>query len=242
MASLTDSFYDKSIALLASAREVNTPTIERCAALIGTSIAKDGVLHVFGSGHSEVIAREIIGRAGGLACVSGIIDPTGGFIENHVGYGTALVERYDRQHQLIAGECIIVISNSGKNSAPIEVALHAKKKGLTVIGLTSVQMSSRAKTVHPDGHNLHAIADHVLDNLGVPGDTLIDIGEGEFSGPTSTLIGAMLLNLLMLEVITWLRAHRHPLPLFRSQNLPGAIEHNRTVVEKYKHRLTRQVS
>ena len=96
--------------------------------------------------------------------------------------------------------------------------------------------------MHPDGHNLHAIADHVLDNLGVPGDTLIDIGEGEFSGPTSTLIGAMLLNLLMLEVITWLRAHRHPLPLFRSQNLPGAIEHNRTVVEKYKHRLTRQVS
>ena len=242
MNSLTDSYYNRAVQLLAQAREVNAATISRGAALIGASIAQGGVLHVFGSGHSDVIAREIIGRAGGLACVSGIIDPTGGFIENLVGYGTALVESYDRQYQLLAGECTIVISNSGKNSAPIEVALHARKKGLCVIGLTSVQMSSKAKTVHPGGQKLHDIADLVLDNLGVPGDTLIDIGEGEFSGPTSTLVGAMLLNLLMLEVISWLRVHGHPLPLLRSQNLPGAIEHNRTTAKPYRHRISRQVA
>ncbi len=242
MNSLADSFYNRSAQLLAQAREVNAETITQSAALIGESIAKGGVLHVFGSGHSDVIGREIIGRAGGLACVSGVIDPTAGFIENLVGYGTALIERYDRQYQLLSGECMIIISNSGKNSAPIEVALHAQKKGLKVIGLTSVAMSSTAKTVHPDGKNLHAIADQVLDNLGVPGDTLIDIGEGEFSGPTSTLVGAMLLNLLMLEVIAWLKAHGHPLPLFRSQNLPGAIEHNRAVAKPYQHRISRQVT
>jgi len=242
MSSPADSFYEKSTALLARARDTNAAVITRCAALIGGSVAQDGVLHVFGSGHSEVIGREIIGRAGGLACVGGIIDPTGGFIENLVGYGTELVGRYDRQYQLLPGECMIVISNSGKNSAPLEVALYAKQKGLTVIGLTSVQMSTHTKTVHPGGQNLHAIADHVLDNLGVPGDTLIDIGEGQFSGPTSTLVGATLLNLLMLEVMAWLQAHGHPLPLFKSQNLPGAIEHNRKVAAKYRHRLSRQVA
>lgn len=242
MPTLSDSYYTQSTALLERARELNAPVISRCAALIGESVAKDGVLHVFGSGHSEVIAREIIGRAGGLACVSGILDPTGGFIENHVGYGTTLAERYDRQYQLLTGESIIVISNSGKNSSPIEVALHAKKKGLNVIALTSVAMSSTAKTVHPGGQKLHEIADHVLDNLGVPGDTLLDVGDGVMSGPTSTLIGGMLLNLLMLEVISWLNAHDHPFPLLKSQNLPGAIEQNREVGEKYKYRLSRQLT
>lgn len=242
MSSLADSFYEKSTFLMAQARTANATTISRCAALIGESIASGGVLHTFGSGHSDVIAREIVGRAGGLACVSGLIDPTGGSIENLVGYGTSLAGRYDRQYQLLKGETIIVISNSGKNSSPIEVALYAKEKGLHVVGLTSLAMSTTAKTVHPGGKNLHAIADHVLDNLGVPGDTLIDIGKGEFSGPTSTLVGAMLLNLLMLEVMAWMKANGHPLPVLRSQNLPGAIEHNCAVGAAYKHRLSRPLA
>ena len=62
----------------------------------------------------QIIAREIVGRAGGLVCISSINDPTAGFIENLVGYGTQLVERYDRQYELRAGEVVIVISNSGK--------------------------------------------------------------------------------------------------------------------------------
>lgn len=242
MSPLADQYYNSALHKVAAAREANARALEQCAALIGTSIGGGGMLHVFGSGHSEVIAREIIGRAGGLACVTGILDPTGGFIENLVGYGTTLAERHDRQHELRPGEVIIVISNSGKNSAPLEVAHYAKAKGLHVIGLTSLQMSQTAKTVHPAGKNLHAVADHVLDNLGVPGDTLIDIGDGTFSGPTSTLVGGMLLNLLMLGVIDWLRAHGHTPPLLRSQNLPGAIEHNRLVGEPYKHRLTRQLA
>ena len=132
--------------------------------MVGPSLAQGGVLHTFGSGHSEVISREIIGRAGGLMCITGMYDPTGGFIENLVGYGTKLAERYDRQYGLLAGEAIIVISNSGKNSSPIEVALHAKSKGVTVIGLTCVAMSRTAATVHPSGKKLHEVADYVLDN------------------------------------------------------------------------------
>jgi uncharacterized phosphosugar-binding protein len=237
-----DTFYTRSTELMATARENNRPVISALAPIIGKNLATGGMLHVFGSGHSEVLAREIIGRAGGLVCVNGMPDPTGGFIENQVGYGTVLAGRYDRRHGLRPGESIIVISNSGKNSAPIEVALYAKEKGLNVIGLTSISMSSTAATVHPSGKKLHEISDHVLDNLGVPGDTLIDLGGGLMSGPTSTLVGGMLLNLLMLEVMSWMQAQGHPLPLLRSQNLPGAIEHNRKVGEPYKHRLSYQLA
>lgn len=237
-----DTFYTRSTKLIATARESNQPVISALAPIMGKNLAGGGMLHVFGSGHSEVLAREIIGRAGGPVCVNGMLDPTGGFIENQVGYGTVLAGRYDRQYELRSGESIIVISNSGKNSAPIEVALYAKQKGLNVIGLTSLAMSTTAATVHPSGQKLHEIANHTLDNLGVPGDTLIDLGDGLMSGPTSTLVGAMLLNLLMLEVMAWMQSQGHPLPLLRSQNQPGAIEHNRQVGEKYKHRLSKQLA
>jgi uncharacterized phosphosugar-binding protein len=256
MASIADNYYAAATALLARARETNAPTLRKIAAVIGQSVANGGVLHVFGSGHSEVIGREIIGRAGGLVCVSGIPDPTGGFIENLVGYGTKLAERYDRQHGLLAGETIIVISNSGKNSSPIEIALYAKQKQLTVVALTCVAMSRTAATVHPDGRKLHEIADHVLDNLGLPGDAIVQITspskegmpsealakEGIMAGPTSTLIGATLLNLLMLETIEWLKAGGHNLPILRSQNMPDAIAYNRELGKKYKGRLSRQLA
>ncbi len=242
MSPLADTFYERAMDKIDAARGKNAPVLKNLAPVIGRSLAAGGMLHVFGSGHSEVIGREIIGRAGGLVCVSGIIDPTGGSIENLVGYGAALAGRHDRQYEFRPGETIIVISNSGKNSAPIEVALYAKEKGLHIVGLTSVAMSSTAATVHPGGKKLHEIADHVLDNLGVPGDTLVDLGGGLMSGPTSTLVGGMLLNLLMLEVMTWMQAQGHPLPVLRSQNIPGAIAHNRQVGEKYKHRLSKPLA
>jgi len=242
MSSLADSFYERVTALLETVRTKNAATFRQLAPVIGRSIAEGGVLHTFGSGHSDVLAREIIGRAGGLVCVNGIIDPTGGFIENLVGYGTVLAERYDRQYQLLPGETIIVISNSGKNSSPLEVALYAKKKGLTVVGVTAVAMSTTYATVHPGGKNLHAVADYVLDNCGEPGDAIVEVAPGTKAGPTSTLTSALLLNLLMLEVTDWLKAQGHPLPVLVSQNLPGTIEHNRALGQKYKHRLSRQLT
>jgi uncharacterized phosphosugar-binding protein len=188
-----------------------------------------------------MIAREIIGRAGGLMPVTGLFDPGYGFSENIVGYGTRLAERNDHHYGLRQGETIIVISNSGKNASPIEVALYAKQKGLTVVGLTSLTMSTTAKTVHPGGKNLHAIADYTLDNLGVPGDAITEVTPGQFAGPTSTFIGCTLLNLLMLGVLEWLRDHNHPLPLVRSQNLPGGMEANIEVSQKYRTRLSKLI-
>jgi uncharacterized phosphosugar-binding protein len=242
MSPLASAYYDRSLAMLATAREKNAATIAVLAPILGASVARGEVVHTFGSGHSEIIAREIVGRAGGLACITSINDPTAGFIENLVGYGTALVERYDRQYELRAGEVVIVISNSGKNSAPIEVALHAKKKRCVVVALCSLAMSTTAKTVHPGGKNLHAIADYTLDNGGVPGDTILQVTPDIASGPTSTLIGASLLNWLMLSTMEWLKANGHELPVLRSQNIPGAIEHNRAVGAKYKHRLSKQLA
>ena len=82
MSPLADAYRHRANDLLAAAWENNAPVIARVAPVLGGVVARGGVIHTFGSGHSELISREIIGRAGGLVCVTGIIDPTGGFVEN----------------------------------------------------------------------------------------------------------------------------------------------------------------
>ncbi len=240
--SLPAHYLATATALLEKACAQNAPVLKQLGPVIGESLAKGGMLHLFGSGHSEIISRELVGRAGGLMCITALSDPTGGFIENLAGYGTKLAERYDRQYGLLPGETIVVISNSGKNSSPIDVALFAKAKGLKVVALTSLAMAQTATTVHPGGKKLHEIADYVLDNCGVPGDAITPVADGVMAGPTSTLISVTLLNLLSLELIDWLKAGGHPLPILRSQNLPGAIEYNRELAKKYRGRLSRQVA
>ncbi len=242
MPPLAESYYQRANDLLARAWTTNAPVIAQLAPVVGASIAQGGVVHTFGSGHSELISREIIGRAGGLVCVTGIQDPTAGFIENLVGYGTRLVERYDRQYQLRAGEVLIAISNSGKNCSPIEVALYAKAKGVTVVSLSCMEMSRATPSQHPSGKRLFECADYVLDNGGVTGDAIVEAADGVRAGPTSTLIGCSVLNWLMLAVVDWLKANGHPVPLLRSQNLPGAIEANRALGERYRGRLSRQLA
>jgi uncharacterized phosphosugar-binding protein len=242
MSSSAQAYFTRANELLARAWETNAPVLARLAPILGQCVARGGVIHTFGSGHSELVSREIIGRAGGLVCVTGMIDPTAGFIENLPGYGTRLAARYDRQYQLLSGEVLIAISNSGKNCSPIEVALHAREKGLTVVALTSVAMSRITPSEHPSGKKLSEVADHVLDNGCVPGDAIVEVADGAKAGPTSTLIGCSVLNWLMLATIDWLKENNHPLPILRSQNLPGAIEHNRALGQKYKARLSRQLA
>src|ERR1041385_2064456 len=242
MPAFSEIYFSRANELLATAWEKNAETIATLAPIVGASVARGEVIHTFGSGHSELIAREIIGRAGGLVCVTGIQDPTAGFIENLVGYGTKLVERYDRQYQLLAGETLIVISNSGKNGSPIDVALYGKQKGMTVVALSCLAMSRATPSQHPSGKRLYEVADHVLDNGGVPGDAIVDTGDGTMAGPTSTFIGCSVLNWLMLAVIDWCKTNHHALPMLRSENLRGSIDHNRALGKNDLGRLSRQLA
>ena len=177
--------------------------------------------------------------AGGLAPVSAIVDPTGGWAETLPGFGTKLVEKHHSIYDLQAGETIIVISNSGKNPCPIEVALKCKSLGLTVAALTSLPMSRQAISGHSSGKRLFEVADFVLDNGGVPGDAAVKIpGQSERAGPTSTLTGALLLNLLLMEIVEYLSRKRLPLPLLVSANSsPDARARNEKMVSTYRHRL-----
>ena len=98
--SLSDYFFETSNALQAKVRHSNAKTLRTVGKLIADSIAADGVLHTFGSGHSQILAAEIERRAGGLVPVSSIIDPADGWPEQIPGYGARLFQRYATLHSI----------------------------------------------------------------------------------------------------------------------------------------------
>jgi uncharacterized phosphosugar-binding protein len=240
--SLAQKFYESSRALQASVYEINKTTLKAAGLRIADSIAKDGVLHTFGSGHSQILAAEIERRAGGLVPVSSINDPADGWPEQIVGYGARLFQRYAYQYAVQPGDVVLVISNSGRNASPIEVALEAKAAGLDVVVLTSLDMSKSTSSRHISGKKLYELGDYVLDNGGVPGDAAIDAPGFDYKvGPTSTMSGALLLNLLSMEIIEQLIAMGITPPTYVSQNADGGAEHNEALATKYRHRIRKPI-
>jgi len=240
--SLAKDFYDFSISLQASVYAANAEALRKAGARIADSIAADGVLHSFGSGHSQILAAELERRAGGLVPVSSIHDPADGWPEQIPGYGRRLFQRYAYQFAARAEDVVLVISNSGRNASPIEVALEAKAAGMPVVALTSLAMSEATSSRHPSGKKLYEIADYVLDNGGLPGDAALEPpGFPHKVGPTSTLTGALLLNLLSMEIIEGLLAKGLVPPTYVSQNSDGGAEHNERLAQKYRHRIRRPI-
>lgn len=212
--------------------------IEKAASLIAGSLADDGVLHVFGSGHSAMIGQEISRRAGGLVPVNLVPDPSQGMAERLEGLAQILLDRYARTYGMEAGETMIVVSTSGRNPVPVEVALHAKSRGLNTIAITSVEYSKMAPSRHSSGQRLFEVVDVVLDNRVPAGDALVSLEQlGLSAGPASTMTGAFLANMLMLAVVERMIEDGHVPPILKSMNMDGADEHNERLAEKYRHRL-----
>jgi uncharacterized phosphosugar-binding protein len=179
-------------------------SIERAAQLAAESIASGGVLHIFGTGHSHMIALEAFGRAGGLAAVNAIVDfaltplsqGRDGVLERLHGYADVLLETED----LRAGEVVVVVSNSGINAVPIEFALGCKQRGLHVVAVTSLTHSRSSPSRHASGRKLYEVADLVIDNHGPSGDAAISLTGDIAVGPTSTVAGAAIVNALTARI------------------------------------------
>lgn len=225
--------------LLDRVSDSQLPAVLKAGQAIANAIRQDGLVYLFGTGHSHMLAEEGHYRAGGLAPVVPVLNSAfmlhqsasnSSVMERLVGMAPAVLERYP----LAAKDVLIVFSNSGVNAAPVEAAQTAKAKGLTVIAITSVDYSSHAR-LGPAGQRLYEVADIVLDNQGPPGDALVEVGSsGLRTGPMSTVVGAFLLNAVLTEAVFLLEAGGEDLPVFISSNMPGAPEHNARLLERFR--------
>lgn len=204
--------------------------ITQAAEVIAHSIAGGGLLHLFGAGHSHMLVEELYGRAGGLTPVNAILIPQ---LMLHVDMvqSTQLERREELAQEILAGQplqpgdVMLVISNSGRNGLSIELARLARQKGMAVIALTAKDYSRTLSSRHSSGLRLLEVADIVLDNHGQAGDACLAIPGSEIRcGPTSTVVGATVLNAMMVEVIAFLLQWGISPPVLISANLASADE------------------
>lgn len=238
LASYAESVLDAIARTASDEREAVT----RAAGEVARSIASGGLLHVFGSGHSELAAREIVGRAGSLIPINQIVDRTEDLAEVVEGYGTLLAEAYGQQYGLHPGECALVVSNSGVNPLPVEIARACRERGLTVIAITNVAQSREAVSRHSSGARLFELADIVLDNHAAPGEATVPLPDGgPRVGAVATLTGAFLANALVVETARLLAEDGASVPVLTSENHddPEALARNRQLRERYRGRLRR---
>jgi uncharacterized phosphosugar-binding protein len=212
-------------AMLDTAVREQIGPIRRAADLIAVSLSQGGLLHVFGTGHSHMLVEELYGRSGGLMPVNAVLIPKLMLHEDMVE-ATLLERQEDLAREICAnqpfqpGDVLLVISNSGRNGLSVEVARLARQMMLQVIALTAVEYSRSLPSRHSSGYRLFETADAVLDNQGLPGDTCLELSDSSIRlGATSTVVGAAVLNALVLETISILSKLGISPPVFRSANL-----------------------
>lgn len=215
--------------------------IDRAAAAVVEAIEAGGLVFLFGTGHSHMLAEEGHYRAGGFAAVCPVLCSSlmlhegavsSSRMERTSGLGPAVLARY----RPTARDVLFVFSNSGVNAVPVETALAAKEIGMTVIGIVARDYAAQVPA-GSTGKKLAEIADVVIDNHGVPGDALVELGDsGLRVGPLSTIAGALILNAVLTEAGWRICAKGGEPPIYISANMPGAKEHNAALVEEYRSR------
>ena len=218
-------------------------SIREAGRLVADVLRADRLVHVFGTGHSHMLAEEGLYRAGGLAPVNAILESglmlhegaaASTRLEKLLGYSSIVAEKYG----FAEGDLLIVVSNSGVNAVPVEMAMRAREAGLQVLAVCSMVYSKAAELKAGVPARLYEIADLTLDNLGTPGDAEVEVdGTGLKVGPTSTVIGAALLNAVFVEAACALAAEGTEPPVYRSGNMPGATDHNRQLIERFEGRI-----
>jgi uncharacterized phosphosugar-binding protein len=238
-----DGYLRRVGAMIERLQDEQLESIREAGRFVAEVLRADRLVHVFGTGHSHMLGEEGLYRAGGLAPVNAILESglmlhegaaVSTRLEKLSGYSSIVADKYGFEE----GDLLVVVSNSGVNAAPVEIALVAKEAGLKVLAISSVAYSKSVEPKPGVPARLYEIADLTLDNLGEPGDAIVEVdGTGLKVGPTSTVIGAALLNAVFVEATCAIASEGMEPPVYRSSNMTGAPEHNRRLVERFGRRI-----
>jgi uncharacterized phosphosugar-binding protein len=238
-----------SIALKAAQQvaETQAEPVRLAAAAVVASLRAGGVVNAFGSGHSEAIAMEIAGRAGGLV-PSNRLTP-----RDLVLYGgeppSVLTPELERDpavaHRIYdlapvhPEDVFVLVSSSGVNGTVVELASIVKERGHPLIAITSVRHSTRMTSRHPSGGKLLDLADVVLDNGAPYGDAILELPGGGGYGAISTITSALLAQMVVTEAVDRLVELGETPPIYLSVNVTGGDEHNKALESRYAGRIRR---
>jgi len=238
------AYYERIRGVLEEIHRTQAEKLTQAGEGIAAAIAAGRTVWVFGSGHSVIPVQDIFPRYGSFVGFYPLYDPRlmwfnvigpGGapellWLERQEGYAEVFLKSYPLQ----AGDVMLVFSHGGMNAAPIEVALEAKKQGLTVITVSSHANRRLIAPTHSSGKALSDVADIAIDNCVPPEDALVDIGKREPVAAGSTIAAVFIAMALVAETGTRLADRGFDLTTFVSPNVPGvAGDHNQKVFEAF---------
>lgn len=218
--------------------------IDQAASLISDAIANGNSIFAFGASHAGMLSMELFYRTGGLVNINPIfaadlmsnIRPATltSDIERLEGYGNLIL----RNTAIREGDVLILHSVSGRNAVTIDMGLEAKKLGVKVIVITNLEYTSLVTSRHSSQLKLKDVGDIVIDNCGEFEDSSQKLdGIEQKMGPTSTIIGAFIVNGISLKVAEKLVDKGLEVPVFHSANIDGGDKHNKELMEKYKNNI-----
>ena len=220
-------------------REKEMGNIMKAASIIADNLAKGGILHLFGMGHSRNVIEEIHHRKGGLIPTSLIVDPAQlqyvrtAYFEFQEGYAKPLMAQYDIRE----GEPLIVCSNSGINPLPVEVAIEAKKKGAKIIAITSMKDTMSHESRLSNGKKLYQVADVVIDNHVPENDLLIEIeGLQDKVVAPSGILGVAVAQEIVTQTIQVMLSKGYDPPVRIEVHRKDEKEWTERIRERYKDR------
>ena len=236
---VTEKYLDYIMSKLQELKSLQSDNIKKAAGFIAESCISGGRFYIFGTGHSHLVAEELYIRAGGLALVKAILEPSlmlhempnkSTYLERLDGYSSALLKLY----KVDSKDTLMVISNSGRNPAPVEMAIEAKKIGCKVIALTSMKHSSKVESRHKSGLRLFEAADVAIDNCADFGDAAFKVdGADNKTGPVSDIMGTTIAQTLIVTAVDIMVKMGFKPPIFKSSNVDGADEYNNALFDKY---------
>ncbi len=224
------------------------PAIDRAAELIAASLRKDGVLQVFGTGHSEALAMELAGRAGGLVptnklslrdlIILGGEDPAL-LADPKAERDPALARRVWDLAPIGPDDVMVIASQSGGNGSTVEMAIIAREKGHPLIAITSREHTDRITSRHPSGKRLFELADVVIDNAAPYGDAVLDLPGGGKVCAVSSIGNTVIAQLIVAGVTARLLAAGDEPPIYVSTNVAAGDSHNDVWEARYEGRIRR---
>jgi len=197
---------------LASVVEAQESAIQQTADWFAKSILAGRMVHVFGSGHSRIMVEEMWPRYGSFPGFNPIVELSLTFHNLVVGANgqrqamflenvSGLAEKIVRNFALSEQDCALVVSSSGCNIVPIEMAEQFQKRNVRVVAIVSSKHSDASVSKHPEGKKLQDFADLVLDTGAPVGDAMVNVeGLDTPVAPGSTVGGCMLINAIKAEV------------------------------------------
>ena len=228
--------------VLSKVMDTQKDKIEEAAKLIANSLAKDGMLYVFGCGHSHIIGEDLFYRAGGTVPVCVMLDGDlmlheGAVKSSHYERMSGLAKPIFDRYCLTGNDVMLIASTSGINSVPVEMAMCAKEKGIPVIAIVSMAYAED-KSRHVSGKKLHDVADLVIDNGVCHGDAAVFIGDsGIKAGPISTISACMIAQSIVVQADENLWHEGIMPPVYVSGNIPGGMEKNQDMINRYMPRI-----